>query len=536
MSIWRRSVCRQSGGWETPDELRSGISCVLDAVMPTQSEPRYHFLSDDPQGKGASNTIDAYTKAIVDTLRARLRPDGSHVDTPFSVAVYGDWGVGKTSLMEALKAQVEDDSAAEGAGTAIWFEPWRFETEDNLLSPLLAEIISVTSTRLRKSAAKDAAIETGKRLFGRVAKATVRTGVNAAARLAGVRAEDLERLGEDFARFYGEAQAEYDIAKSETEAFREDFNKLIALAGSRTNIIKPKRDRLVCIFIDDLDRCQPSQVVRLLEAIKLFLWAKGVVFFLALDQSQIINALMEQRAAERQASTSPDDLRAEAAAYLEKFFLYSIDLDLDTGFLKSTVLPTQREMLWADFEASINAMPAKNPALPHPKAFKGTFECVKPNLRKMKRALRWLYFEYQLPDFSENSSRVRFTEMVIEENYPSVWSGYLKELPARVRASIYDQIVEIWGAFSDPESDRVNTESLFRSLQLLQDGAAEEDILNTMEDEIGSTTILSLKKILGTSVGDLLAQLAMADDWQELKRLFDLAFELSKGLREFQPV
>lgn len=502
--------------------------------MPMQPSPRYHFLSDDPQGKGASNTIDAYTKSIVDTLRARLGPEGSHVDAPFSVAIYGDWGVGKTSLMEALKAQVKDNSAPGGAGTAIWFEPWRFENEDNLLSPLLAEIISVTSNRLQKSAAKDAAIETGKRLFGRVAKAAGRTGVNAAARLAGVRAEDLERLGEDFARFYGEAQAEYDIAKSETEAFREDFNKLIALAGSQTNLVKPKRDRLVCIFIDDLDRCQPSQVVRLLEAIKLFLWAKGVVFILALDQSQIINALMEQRAAERQASTPSDDLRAEAAAYLEKFFLYSIDLDLDTGFLKSTVLPTQRNMLWNDFETSISAMPERQPALPHPKAFKETFECVKPNLRKTKRALRWLYFEYQLPNFSENSSKVRFKEMVIEENYPSVWSGYLKELPARVRASIYDQIVEIWGAFSDTGSDRVDTERLFRSLQLLQDGTADKDVLDAMDDEVGSTTLLSLKKVLSTPVGDLLAELAMADDWQELKRLFDLAFELGNGLREFQ--
>ncbi|MCK4607626.1 MAG: hypothetical protein KAU35_10050 [candidate division Zixibacteria bacterium] len=51
------------------------------------------------------------------------------------------------------------------------------------------------------------------------------------------------------------------------------------------------RDRRLVFFIDDIDRCQPDNVLRVLEAIKLFLDIEGFVFFLAMDTKIVRHAV-----------------------------------------------------------------------------------------------------------------------------------------------------------------------------------------------------------------------------------------------------
>ena len=60
----------------------------------------------------------------------------------------------------------------------------------------------------------------------------------------------------------------------------EDFEKTFAEA---IPLLEDKEARLI-VFVDDLDRCLPEKAVEVLEAIKLFLEVKGVVFVLGMDQ------------------------------------------------------------------------------------------------------------------------------------------------------------------------------------------------------------------------------------------------------------
>lgn len=67
-------------------------------------------------------------------------------------------------------------------------------------------------------------------------------------------------------------------------AFREDLNKLLA------DPVLKHISRVV-VLVDDLDRCLPDTVVDTLEAIRLFLSAKGMSFVIAADEDRVADAI-----------------------------------------------------------------------------------------------------------------------------------------------------------------------------------------------------------------------------------------------------
>src|SRR5690349_4131490 len=59
-------------------------------------------------------------------------------DTPFTVGVFGRWGSGKTTLMHMIEAALETKAATSAREyTVVWFNPWLYQSEENLIVPLL---------------------------------------------------------------------------------------------------------------------------------------------------------------------------------------------------------------------------------------------------------------------------------------------------------------------------------------------------------------------------------------------------------------
>jgi len=52
-------------------------------------------------------------------------------DPRFAVGIFGGWGTGKTTLMQAIERQLGDSSIP------VWFNAWRYEKEEHLIVPLL---------------------------------------------------------------------------------------------------------------------------------------------------------------------------------------------------------------------------------------------------------------------------------------------------------------------------------------------------------------------------------------------------------------
>lgn len=481
------------------------------------------FLSDEAFDASAQSRARA--DAFIRTLKPLLPNKRRHHNKmgPMSVAIYGSWGCGKTTHMRSLQQALERGA---NPATTIWFEPWRYENEDNLLAPLLGEILGTVSAKLRQNdAVQKAAVETGKRLLGRLAKVALRSGAGLIARSTGVPLSELEAIGSDFAELYNGALSAPNQPVSESEAFRQDFDELVRMAGIAENGgSEDDQSRPVCIFIDDLDRCAPDQVVRMLEALKLSLWSDGVVFFLALDQTQVLTALMERQKRQDSAASS-DQLRATAAHYLEKFFLYAIDLDDDTTSYQRDIIPAVRAALWQECETALKAPlraldPEESVQTDLLNALKDRYALAPNNLRRIKRSLRWLYFEIHQAQTIPGLA-TRFTEFVFSERYPTLWLGLVGGQSIPVRVALYTALQDI---LTYGDSHRPDLVAHFN-----KDGS-EPNIIS-----LDPHILPSFNALKQTAAASLVSELINNQDQDEIEMLKELCGLLAQSLPRLDP-
>ncbi|WP_340382415.1 P-loop NTPase fold protein [Streptomyces sp. SS7] len=107
--------------------------------------------------------------------------------------------------------------------------------------------------------------------------------------------------------------------KTEAADSDEQFERLFADLVTRSRV-----DRLV-VFVDELDRCKPSDVVATLDALRTFLGADRCVFVVAADQQVLEEALT--RALEQ--ATPADTVNpyySSGTGYLDKVFQYQLSL------------------------------------------------------------------------------------------------------------------------------------------------------------------------------------------------------------------
>ena len=190
-------------------------------------------------------------------------------DTPLTVAIQGDWGTGKTSLMYMVQEVLQHSTGGDRI-KPIWFHTWQYSqfTTHASLS------VSLLSSLLRQiSGPENPVLKASMQVLGRLAK----PAINAALRLG-----NLE--WDDFAANAGSFQSD---PAADADELKNDIKRLIAEKRSRSV------ERFV-IFIDDLDRILPERAVEILEVIKLFLDWEGCVFVLALDYMVVSRGLSQR--------------------------------------------------------------------------------------------------------------------------------------------------------------------------------------------------------------------------------------------------
>lgn len=194
-------------------------------------------------------------------------------DTPMTIAVQGDWGSGKTSMMNLIKANIEENYL--GKMCPIWFNTWQysqFNGQDQLGISLLSRFAAEVS-------GKSDIGERVKKMLGSVAKSLFRNMA-----FVGTMA------------FTGSAEGAKDAQEAVDTAFSKDFVQSLSelkdaiVTITQERLTRDKKDRVV-VFIDDLDRLVPERAVELLEVFKLFLDVPGCVFVLACDYQVIAQGL-----------------------------------------------------------------------------------------------------------------------------------------------------------------------------------------------------------------------------------------------------
>lgn len=220
---------------------------------------------------------------------------------PLTIGLFGDWGSGKSSILEVLKKDLEKEEDT----ACLYFNGWVFEGYDDAKAALLETIIKAFEDeekfgeglkddiqKLFKSVNWMRVIGFGIKNIALPATAAFMTGglsiipqlvsglKNAAQNpqelVTKIQGHDTEAFLKQFLKASDDL-VQFDVVRK----FRDDFEKLLE---------KSKINKLV-ILIDDLDRCLPDRIIDNLEAIKLFLNVKNTAFVIGADPRIVRHAI-----------------------------------------------------------------------------------------------------------------------------------------------------------------------------------------------------------------------------------------------------
>lgn len=198
-----------------------------------------------------------YVKALADAVRGA---------TParLTIGLYGRWGTGKSTLLNALGSEL----AQERKTLVVTFDAWRHERAQHIVVPLLHAVLKAAEAR------------------DDFAKVRARLATFIAALMASL---DFTGFGVKVSpRSFLERWRDGSSPTVRLDAeFTRPFEELEQLPGALGG-------RRIVVLVDDLDRCSPSKVVDLLEAMKLIMDIEGFIFILAIDYDVLVEAIAEK--------------------------------------------------------------------------------------------------------------------------------------------------------------------------------------------------------------------------------------------------
>jgi len=217
--------------------------------------------------------------------------------SPLVVGIHGTWGSGKTDFMKRNKKLVKADDESY---KTVWFTPWKYERKEDVGAALIQTILrKIEIEKMEPGLFKKLRSQVGRVISGTASAAgQITIGLP-----AGFSTSDLKMIVEGFKAGYAESNTGY---VTELDELIDELGKVIA---------NWTVDHRLVLFIDDLDRCLPDQMIRALEAIHLYLASLPMIAFIALDRGAFSSAV-EDRFGQTY----------EGAAYIEKIIDVAFDL------------------------------------------------------------------------------------------------------------------------------------------------------------------------------------------------------------------
>ena len=211
------------------------------------------------------------------------------------IALYGEWGSGKSSIFKTLKKVME----TEQNYVPLIFETWKYEKDDNLAFSLLEFILSNISK-----------ITGSKEEIKNILKNKTWNILKNFSKGISIKIPFFNFMDIDFDKMYEENEKSlYTI----TEEFIKGFQ------GEIDNIIGKEKNKKILAMIDDLDRCEDENIINLLSALKLMFSVKNIIFICGIDKGAVIQTLLRKYRN-----------KEKSEEYLEKIFPISFNVPKTT--------------------------------------------------------------------------------------------------------------------------------------------------------------------------------------------------------------
>jgi len=376
--------------------------------------------------------------------------------TPSTIGIYGDWGCGKSSLMDMIKSELSNENGNKVL--CLKFNGWLFEGYEDAKVALIGSILDeIKKKRSLSGKAKETLIKLYDntdfiKLTSKLAKVgidllltggiltltdiTIDTIKNALKEKGTeVEKKDIEEILKSF---------KGKEVRNSIKTFHEDFE----------NLLKQTKIKRLVVFIDELDRCSHDTILDTLEAIRLFLFAKGTSFVIGADERQIRYAVQMKYP---NIEGNQIDIGKE---YLEKLIQYPIripqlgqkevefyimclffekDFKEDIPKIK-TIIKEEKDKSFLDFELTYELINNKSPDLAN--SLKDTISLSKQissvlakglhgNPRHCKRFLNAMELRMQMASFRKiDLDRRILAKIMLLEYFRDIFYARLAELQA----------------------------------------------------------------------------------------------------------
>jgi predicted ATPase len=292
----------------------------------------------------------------------------------FAIGLFGGWGSGKTTLMQAIEERLDADRVVP-----VRFSAWRYEKEQHLIVPLLDTVReALLSWSASRPQERERARETAKTI-GRVMR-SILAGMSMTVGVPGaveVSFDANKALGEHSRGLWGRgnpltSRRADDEARVPRSFYHASFG---ALQSSFATFVRGRQgvQRRIVVFVDDLDRCLPESALQVLESMKLFFDLPGFVFVVGLDQRVVEYVIDVKYARPAEGTDNQPRSRVTGAEYIKKIFqvpyrlapvsIGELDKFLEAAYREADLSPDQRAELtgsvaphlrWVVGDASVN--------------------------------------------------------------------------------------------------------------------------------------------------------------------------------------
>ena len=220
--------------------------------------------------------------------------------TPMTIAIQGDWGSGKTSVMNIVRKKLEEEEKSSVIAKTSWFNVWKYSClsdNEDLFVPLVLKL----ENDLEEGKKGQAESTHSKSLLNTIwSSKPMNAAVNVTSILAHylLDSKNLSGTTEEIVHRILDVQKDVDRENIEKSYHvYESIEKIHNELQGRVNEVignqpgQTSKDRRIVIFIDDLDRVRPTMAVNLLESLKNFFDCEHCVFVLALDRKIVERGL-----------------------------------------------------------------------------------------------------------------------------------------------------------------------------------------------------------------------------------------------------
>lgn len=219
--------------------------------------------------------------------------------TPIAIGIQGDWGTGKTSLMNLIDQKLVPGGlrgSKKDLCASIKFNTWQYSQFSNA-NRLGISLLRSLVHQIKDLPPKDDWLKLKPQTrakFRRFAVGLAKATTLVAGAAVGGRFGGASFDGGEMARAFEDNSHHIDEAHL-FSALKDDFERIVD--DTLEHLLKEKviRRKKLVIYVDDLDRLAPVRAIELLETIKNFLDVPGCVFVLAIDYEVIVRGLRTRK-------------------------------------------------------------------------------------------------------------------------------------------------------------------------------------------------------------------------------------------------